>query len=109
MQIFSKSAHLLPISHSEMPSFFERVLRAGGWTTKIGPLKLVAPPCGHVDGADTFLPPTFQYSRAGQPGHGGVALPPHLLHRGFVNFATGVNVALSLAVRIFGKEEWQRT
>ena len=74
MQIFSKSAHLLPISHSEMPSFFERVLRAGGWTTKIGPLKLVAPTCGHVYGADTFLPPTFQYSRAGQPGHGGVAL-----------------------------------
>jgi hypothetical protein len=35
--------------------------------------------------------------------------PPHLLHRGFVNFATGVNVALSLAARIFGKEEWQRT
>jgi hypothetical protein len=35
--------------------------------------------------------------------------PPQLLHRGFVNFATGVNVALSLAARIFGKDEWQRT
>jgi hypothetical protein len=101
-----------------MPSFFERVLRPSWWTTKIGPLKRVAPACGHVYRADTFLPPTFQYREQVNPGTVeslcsslDVMVPcaPHLLHRGFVNFATGVKVALSLAARIFGKEEWQRT